>query len=269
MAPIAEPRAELAPLPKADGSATYSYSGYTVTGAVNGPIEAQRRDENPFEALIDVNVRPAAGVGADEGIWRDTGTAERLLESILQRALRQLIPIRNFPRSMIQITLQVTETPENAYANTKVVQAQLNLAIIPALLHAAILSLLTAAIPLKTIATAVTLAVPAVGGDDSSSSSSSNMVVDPSAREADTARSLHVLGYTADNELLLAESQGAFTVDEWEAVLQTGQQACCRAARQELGEDTAMADGGLEAPSIRAFVRSVMETKIAGDFAWK
>ncbi|KAM3463892.1 hypothetical protein MY5147_003009 [Beauveria neobassiana] len=267
MAPIAEPRAELAPLPKADGSATYSYSGYTVTGAVNGPIEAQRRDENPFEALIDVNVRPAAGVGADEGIWRDTGTAERLLESILQRALRQLIPIRNFPRSMIQITLQVTETPENAYANTKVVQAQLNLAIIPALLHAAILSLLTAAIPLKTIATAVTLAVPSDGGDGSSSSNS--IVVDPSAREADTARSLHVLGYTADNELLLAESQGAFSVDEWEAVLQTGQQACCRAARLELGEDTAMADGGLEAPSIRAFVRSVMETKIAEDFAWK
>ncbi|PQK11277.1 hypothetical protein BB8028_0002g15950 [Beauveria bassiana] len=258
MAPIAEPRAELAPLPKADGSATYSYSGYTVTGAVNGPIEAQRRDENPFEALIDVNVRPAAGVG---------GTAERLLESILQRALRQLIPIRNFPRSMIQITLQVTETPENAYANTKVVQAQLNLAIIPALLHAAILSLLTAAIPLKTIATAVTLAVPSDGGDGSSSSNS--IVVDPSAREADTARSLHVLGYTADNELLLAESQGAFSVDEWEAVLQTGQQACCRAARLELGEDTAMADGGLEAPSIRAFVRSVMETKIAEDFAWK
>ncbi|KAM3485373.1 hypothetical protein MY8738_001380 [Beauveria namnaoensis] len=267
MAPIAEPRAELAPLPKADGSATYSYSGYTVTGAVNGPIEAQRRDENPFEALIDVNVRPAAGVGADEGIWRDTGTAERLLESILQRALRQLIPVRNFPRSMIQITLQVTETPENAYANTKVVQAQLNLAIIPALLHAAILSLLTAAIPLKTIATAVTLAVPS--DDGGGSGSSSNIVVDPSAREADTARSLHVLGYTADNELLLAESQGAFSVDEWEAVLQTGQQACCRAARQELGEDTAMADGGLEAPSIRAFVRSVMETKIAEDFAWK
>ncbi|KAM0667618.1 hypothetical protein ACQRIU_003483 [Beauveria bassiana] len=258
MAPIAEPRAELAPLPKADGSATYSYSGYTVTGAVNGPIEAQRRDENPFEALIDVNVRPAAGVG---------GTAERLLESILQRALRQLIPVRNFPRSMIQITLQVTETPENAYANTKVVQAQLNLAIIPALLHAAILSLLTAAIPLKTIATAVTLAVPS--DDGGGSGSSSNIVVDPSAREADTARSLHVLGYTADNELLLAESQGAFSVDEWEAVLQTGQQACCRAARQELGEDTAMADGGLEAPSIRAFVRSVMETKIAEDFAWK
>ena len=63
MAPSAQPVAELAPLPKADGSATFSYGGYTVTAAVNGPIEAQRRDENAFEALVDVNVRPAAGVG--------------------------------------------------------------------------------------------------------------------------------------------------------------------------------------------------------------
>lgn len=81
MAPIAEPRAELAPLPKADGSATYSYSGYTVTGAVNGPIEAQRRDENPFEALIDVNVRPAAGVG---GKKLDTNALAGIFISVVQ-----------------------------------------------------------------------------------------------------------------------------------------------------------------------------------------
>ncbi|XWW92195.1 hypothetical protein V2A60_000118 [Cordyceps javanica] len=258
MAPSAEPTAELTPLPKADGSATYSYGGYTVTGAVNGPLEAQRRDENPFEAVVDVNVRPAAGVG---------GTAERLLESVLQRALRQLIPIRNFPRSMIQITLQVTETPENAYVNTKVVEAQLNLAIIPALLHAAILGLLTAAVPLKTIATAVTLAVGAADNE-----AGLVIVADPSAREADAARSLHVLGYTSDDELLLAESQGAFTVDEWEAVLKRGQEACCRAAAARQGldeEDTAMAGTGLESASIRAFIRSVMETKIARDLSWK
>jgi len=63
MAPSAEPTAELSQLPKADGSATFSYSGYTVTAAVNGPLEAPRRDENPFEALVEVIVRPAAGVG--------------------------------------------------------------------------------------------------------------------------------------------------------------------------------------------------------------
>lgn len=33
--------------------------------AVNGPVEAQRRDENAFEALVDVIVRPAAGVGGE------------------------------------------------------------------------------------------------------------------------------------------------------------------------------------------------------------
>lgn len=58
-----EPEALLSHLHKADGSATYSYAGYTVIGAVNGPIEAQKRDELPEEAIVDVIVRPAAGVG--------------------------------------------------------------------------------------------------------------------------------------------------------------------------------------------------------------
>ena len=62
---MAPPSAELSHLPKADGSANFSFGGYTITAAVNGPVEAQRRDENPFEALVDVNVRPAAGVGGE------------------------------------------------------------------------------------------------------------------------------------------------------------------------------------------------------------
>lgn len=58
------PTATLSHLNRADGSATYSANGYTVVGAVNGPIEVQRRDELPEEAAIEVNVRPAAGVGS-------------------------------------------------------------------------------------------------------------------------------------------------------------------------------------------------------------
>jgi exosome complex component RRP46 len=53
-----------APLHRADGSATYSANGYTVLGAVNGPIEVQRRDELPEEAAIEIIVRPASGVGS-------------------------------------------------------------------------------------------------------------------------------------------------------------------------------------------------------------
>lgn len=47
MAPAAEPVAQLSHLPKADGSATFSYCGFTVTAAVNGPVEAPGEMKTP------------------------------------------------------------------------------------------------------------------------------------------------------------------------------------------------------------------------------
>jgi exosome complex component RRP46 len=55
--------ATIGTLDRADGSATYSCNGFSVIGGVNGPVEVQRRDELPEEALVDVVVRPVAGVG--------------------------------------------------------------------------------------------------------------------------------------------------------------------------------------------------------------
>ena len=52
----------LSPLSRADGSAQYSYNGYSILSAVNGPMEAQRREELPEEAVVDVTIRPATGV---------------------------------------------------------------------------------------------------------------------------------------------------------------------------------------------------------------
>jgi hypothetical protein len=105
-----EPSAILSHLHSTDGSATFSQNGYTIIGAVNGPIEVQRRDELPEEAAIDVIVRPAAGVGT---------TRERHLESIIERTLRQIVLISNFPRTLIQVTLQVASTPPDETATSK------------------------------------------------------------------------------------------------------------------------------------------------------
>jgi len=58
------PAAVLSHLHRADGSATYSNNGYTIIGAVNGPIDVQRRDELPEEATVEVNLRMAVGVGS-------------------------------------------------------------------------------------------------------------------------------------------------------------------------------------------------------------
>jgi len=65
MAVSTEPIASLSHLHHTDGSATFSQNGYTIIGAVNGPIEVQRRDALPEEAAVDVIVRPAAGVGGE------------------------------------------------------------------------------------------------------------------------------------------------------------------------------------------------------------
>ncbi|KXH25128.1 exosome complex subunit Rrp46 [Colletotrichum simmondsii] len=237
------PQARISHLPRADGSATFSRGGYCVVAAVNGPIEVQRRDENPFESVVDVVVRPAAGVG---------GTGERQLENILRSALRQLIPVKNFPRCLIQVTLQVTETPQNDYANSKVVQAQSSLPLLPALFHGAILALLSAAVPLKAIATCATLAV-AQKGD--------KIIADPSPLEIDQSKSLHVVIFTSQNDLLLLESEGTFSMAEWDEVINKGQSVCSQHRQAELG--AAMDDDSQDATDMQQFIRAVMESKAA------
>ena len=133
MTTSAQPTAILSHLHRADGSATFSQNGYTVIGSVNGPLEVQRRDEHPEEAAVDVIVRPAAGVGGqypmaipgfdEKSLNHVLGTRERHLESILQSTLRQILLIHNFPRTLIQITLQITSIPENESVGSKLVQA--------------------------------------------------------------------------------------------------------------------------------------------------
>ena len=50
------------PLNQADGSVELSFNGYKVLAAVNGPLEASRRDELPDEAALEVVVRPVSGI---------------------------------------------------------------------------------------------------------------------------------------------------------------------------------------------------------------
>lgn len=183
---------------------------------------------------------------------------------------------------MIQVTLQVTETPVNAYQGTKLVQAQVvrlllaaignvvaveenlialvwqNLPLIPALLHAAILGLLAASVPLKKVAVATTLAIPATSDD---------FIVEPDAEQVGKAKSLHTLSFTSDDELLLAESSGLFSVEEWNKILEAGKRVCCQ--DEGSGFDTTMGGIDHESTNMKAFIRTVLKTKAAADLHWK
>ncbi|KAF4631075.1 hypothetical protein G7Y89_g7055 [Cudoniella acicularis] len=253
MANSTEPSSLLSHLYRADGSATFSQNGYTVIGAVNGPIEVQRRDELPEEAAVDVIVRPAAGVG---------GTRERHLESILQSTLRQIILIQNFPRTLIQITLQVTSTPENDTAGSKLVQASSNLAILPTLLQTAVLTLLSASMPLSMTLTSVLLALSTNGPHR-------NIVPNPSLTQFQSADSVHVLAFTSHGELLVAESEGKFTLEDWDEVYETGKTLFYN--EQDAINDDAMQGVGLDEKKgdMMMFVKSILEQKVKNDLHWK
>ncbi|KAI1333401.1 hypothetical protein F5Y16DRAFT_393795 [Xylariaceae sp. FL0255] len=247
-----EPKALLSHLQKADGSATYSYAGYTVIGAVNGPIEAQKRDELPEEAIVDVVVRPASGVG---------GTRERHLESLIQSTLRQIILINNFPRALIQIVLQISVAPENEYINAKLAQASVNLPILPTLLQTAILSLLSAALPLTATFTSVPLAIVSTGAG-------SEIVSYPTARQIEKSQSFHVFAFTSANELILAESEGGFTMKEWEDLYTVAQAQCCTESTSA-DADTTMDDGESTAADLKRFTRATVEETAIADLYWK
>ncbi|OIW35221.1 hypothetical protein CONLIGDRAFT_46602 [Coniochaeta ligniaria NRRL 30616] len=249
---VAAPEADLGILPKADGSATFKYAGYTITASVNGPIEAARRDEHPYKAHVDVIVRPAAGTG---------GTRERHLESLLESSLSQIILVKDFPRCLIQIVLQIETAPANDYVNTKLVQAGINLPIIPALMQTAVLALLSACVPMATTAAAAVTAFVSEGNE-------TRLVVDPPQRELETANSAHVFAFTARGQLLLAESQGDFTMAEWEEAHATAKKICSEAAKKE-GMEMVLDDEKHVGPDLQRFLRSTMESKVAEDLLWR
>ncbi|PSK35991.1 Exosome complex component RRP46 [Elsinoe australis] len=219
--------ASLGPLHRADGSATYSHAGYSVICAVNGPIEVQRRDEIPDEAAIEVNVRPAVGVG---------GPKERHLETLIHSTLRHLILIHLHPRTLIQITLQILTLPESESDLPPSSHTHL----IPPLLNASSIALLHAAIPLSTTLTSTIVCLPhSKSSDPVKASSSTAPITDPSPAQLKSSRSSHVFAFASNGDVVLAESEGVFTIDEFERAGEVARGIC-------LGEAMVGKDGDVE-----------------------
>ncbi|KAI9885697.1 MAG: Golgi mannosyltransferase complex subunit [Watsoniomyces obsoletus] len=199
-------------LNRADGSATYSKAGFTIIGAVNGPVEAQRRDELAEEAVIEVTVRQASGFG---------GPDDRHLESTIHSTLRHIILVQNFPRMLIQVTLQVVEAPKD-----KVVDfldegpTESNLPLLHALLQTTMLAVQSAAIPLTTTFTSFLVANVMGFGIE----------MGPDVWEMEQICSLHVLGMTSDGKLLVDSAEGVWEFEVWELVIDAAKAECCPSA---------------------------------------
>ncbi|CAD0109112.1 unnamed protein product [Aureobasidium uvarum] len=215
------PSADVSILHRADGSARYSAAGYTVVAAVNGPIEVTRRDELPQHAALEVNVRPAVGVG------------KRHLESLIHSTLRDIVLTHMHPRTLIQLTLQIVNTPE---------QENTLLASFVSLSH----------IPMSNTFTSTLLAV----------SSSGDLSINPAPKVLLSASSAHVFAFSSTGNLILDLSEGEFDLDTWEKAHDKAKEECCK---EQLSED-AMEEGK---PSLQGFVERVVEARVDKERAWK
>jgi exosome complex component RRP46 len=132
----------------------------------------------------------------------------------------------------------------------------------PALMQTAVLALLSAGVPMRATATATAVAIAQQGG-------AKKITVDPTPRDIETARSVHVLAFTSHDELLLAESEGDFTVKEWDDVYETAKAICCRSAPAKEGVAMVLDDEDAGGPDMRQFLRSAAGAKVAADLHWK
>lgn len=228
------------PLARADGSTVFSSGLYTVLAGVNGPVEVQRRDELPEEAAIEVNLRPASGVG---------GPRERWLESTLQSLLKSILLVHLHPRTLIQITLQITKEPAVKFQRTTT-----DIAILPTLINAAFSAIVDGALPLAV----TTNAVLAVVTEDGS------IVLNPQEKQIAGSKSVHAMAFDQHGAQLVDESAGEFTVEVWEQVFEAAQQACIAAVAPT--DDAAMgnADAGEE-----TWLRQKLEEEAKVADAWR
>lgn len=229
------------PLARADGSATFSSKVYAVLAAVNGPVEVQRRDELPEEAAIEVNVRPTSGVG---------GPRERWLERVIVSLLRSLLLVHMHPRTLIQVTLQVTKEP-----TLKMKRIIKDVALIPVLANASFLALVDGALPLERTMTAGLAVVRDDGG----------VVVDPDEKDLFACKNIHAIAYSSEGDMLLNECAGEFRMEHLREVARTLKEEAM-SATVRTGEDEAMVNGAKET---EPWLRHALEENVQRSGAWR
>ena len=92
------------------------------------------------------------------------------------------------------------------------------------------------------------------------------IVANPTARQVEKSRSVHVFAYTSNRDLILAESEGEFTMEEWDGLLAAARKQCCATPQTE---DVDMNDDTPAGADLATFTRSTLESANAADLYWK
>lgn len=237
------------PLHRADGSATYTSSLSTILAAVNGPVEVTRRDEIPDAAAIEVNVRPSSGVG---------GPRERWLESVVAATLRSVVLVHLHPRTLMQVTLQVTKDI-GSDGGVRLRKGMKDIGIIPGLVNAAFAALVDSGLPLEQ---SVLAGLAVVGADGA-------VVAEPTEKQIAACKSVHAMAFALVGEeqsLLLNESAGKFDLEEWKKVEEVLRET---AAVAVTGENDEEVENGAMVGEQKAWLKKAMIESVKKGEAWR
>jgi exosome complex component RRP46 len=94
------------------------------------------------------------------------------------------------------------------------------------------------------------------------------IVTSPTAREIELSQSFHVLAFTSQNKLVLAQSEGTFTMKEWDDVYNAACSQYCATTTTD-DADTLMSEGLSTGTNLKRFIRATVEQKTAEDLYWK
>ena len=120
------------------------------------------------------------------------------------------------------------------------------------------LALLSTSLPLSMSLTATFVAIDSNGA----------LVTQPSMDQIKLASSIHVLAFSSHGDLLVVESEGEFTIDEWDEVLQKAKLICYGEVRDESGsEDVSMRLDDVSELGI--VLKDAVERKVAKEQRWK
>jgi exosome complex component RRP46 len=245
----------LHPLARADGSATYTHAptNTTILCGVNFPVEAPARSSLPEECYVEVNVRPHNGVGQ---------VKERHLECLVADTLKSVVLLETYPRMMLQVTLQVMSQgrEEEAVGGGGGGQGESYLPALAGLVNAAVAACLDAGVEMRCSVVATTVAVMKGKGE---------LKADPSVKDFSRMTSLHVFGFSSVGELVLVESEGSFTFEEWERLEALARTACLGGVGES--GDVKMSDGddNEAGKSLLDIVRGSVEARVVADERWR
>lgn len=93
------------------------------------------------------------------------------------------------------------------------------------------------------------------------------LTIDPSMKEAQLASSIHVLAYSSQGDLLVIESEGSFSTDILEQVIETASQVC-RGQSSEGSKNVIvhMEEGAM---SLEDSMKMLVRRKIEKEQEWK